>query len=195
MNLPNALTIVRIILTFFFLYLLLSPDSMMKGMAVAVFLVASYTDYLDGKIARKTGQITPFGKLMDPIADKVLTLSAFLAFVHMDLVALWMAVLIILRDLSITAMRLFIPAGSEEIAARKSGKQKTAVQFAAIVAILLYVAVSETAFWDPEWTPTALRVIDVGMFFVVALTLWTGARYIWLNRKVWRNRKVSGGHA
>ena len=96
MNLANKLTISRIMLSGIFIWFLFIRGPGAKFMAMAIFLVACLTDYYDGYIARKTGGITAFGKLMDPIADKILILGAFLAFVEMELIPAWMVVFIII---------------------------------------------------------------------------------------------------
>ena len=183
-NLPNFLTCTRIGLTAVFMYLLFLPGASFKGMALFVFLLASLTDYWDGRLARKNDQITSFGKLMDPIADKILTLSAFLAFVQMAIMPAWMAVAIITRDLLITGLRLSMPEKSDSQAARSSGKHKTVLQFAAIVGVLIYLTVKETAYWKAEWTPSALHMIYWGMFFIVGVTLWSGVHYVMKNKDI-----------
>ena len=121
---------------------------------------------------------------MDPIADKILTLSAFLAFVQMAIVPAWMVVAIITRDLLITGLRLLMPEKGNAQAARLSGKHKTALQFAAIVGVLLFLTLKETSYWNSEWTPEALRFIYWSLFFIVAVTLWSGVRYVVKNKKV-----------
>ena len=184
MNLPNFLTCSRIGLTAIFMFLLFLPGVVSKGMALFVFLLASLTDYWDGWLARKCNQITSFGKLMDPIADKLLTLSAFLAFVQMAIMPAWMVVAIITRDLLITGLRLLMPEKGNAQAARSSGKHKTALQFAAIVGVLVFLTLKETSYWNPEWTLGALRFIYWSLFFIVAVTLWSGVRYVMKNQEI-----------
>ncbi len=155
----------------------------MKSLALVVFLAAALTDYWDGKIARERGQITPFGQLMDPIADKFLTLSAFISFVQMEILPAWMVIVIIARDALVTSLRLSLPQQkSENVESRQSGKQKTAFQIFSIVCILFFLVVKETAYWRPEWTPRVLSFIYCGMLFIVAVTVWSGARYLAKNR-------------
>ncbi len=184
MNLPNFLTCSRIGLTVVFMSLLFSQGPFCKGAALLVFLLASLTDYWDGRIARKRNQSTGFGKLMDPIADKILTLSAFLAFVQMAIIPAWMAVVIITRDLLITGLRLLMPGKSDWKGARSSGKHKTVLQFASIVGVLVFLSVKETSFWHHEWTPTALHFIYWSMLFIVAITLWSGVRFVVKNQDI-----------
>ncbi len=186
MNLPNILTCSRIGLTAVFMFLLFAPGATSKGLALLVFLLASLTDYWDGFLARKNNITTDFGKLMDPIADKVLTLSAFLAFVQMGLLPAWMAMVIVARDFFITTLRFLMPEHSQAQSARTSGKYKTVLQFCVIVGILIFLVVRETSYWHPEWTSSALRFIHYSMLFVVAVTLWSGARYIMANKEIFK---------
>ena len=124
MNLPNKLTISRIILTFIFMILLFSKGLAFKVSALVVFFIASCTDFIDGYLAKKTGEVTDFGRLMDPIADKVLVISAFLAFVEMKLVPAWIVVIIVLREFIITGLRLMAFRKGEVIEAELAGKHK-----------------------------------------------------------------------
>ena len=182
-NFPNQLTISRIVLALAMLHFLFARFPGSKLAALALFLLASLTDYLDGEVARQKNAVTPFGKLMDPIADKVLTLSAFMGFVQLGIIPAWMVLLILTRDFLITGLRLIMPPGKEEIAARNSGKHKTAVQFAAILGILIFLTLYETSYWQRAWTAASLRFIYYGMGVVVIVTLWSGIRYLVLNKK------------
>lgn len=182
MNVPNLLTISRIALTVVFLYLLFLPGALTKEAALMIFLLASFTDYWDGHFARKYNQVTPFGRLMDPIADKLLTLSAFMGFVQMRILPAWMIVIIITRDLLITGFRLTLPNLPLQ-APGQSGKHKTALQFIAIIGILSYLIAREQAFWDVRWDSAAAAIIFWGMLFVVVVTLFSGIRYVWKNQK------------
>ncbi len=177
MNVPNVLTCVRIVLAGVFLVLFLEADATLKFVALAVFLTASATDYLDGKIARSTGQITPFGQLMDPIADKLLTLSAFGSFVALGFLPLWTVLVVAGRDVLLTITRLFMKSGDKQ-AAHSSGKKKTAFQLFYIVAAVTIIAVRETASWKPAWESPARQFIHYGMLLVVAYTVWSGVQYL-----------------
>ncbi len=183
LNLPNQLTLSRIFLAILFIFLLFSKGAPMKCAALVVFLLAACTDYWDGKIARARSQITPFGQMMDPIADKLLTLSAFISFVQMDILPAWMVIVILMRDILVTSLRLTLPQGrSVKTEARRSGKQKTILQIASITGILIFLAARETAVWRPEWTSDALSFIHTGMLLIVAVTVWSGVRYVVKNR-------------
>src|SRR3989338_1335633 len=106
MNLPNKLTLARIALTFIFLVFLFSKGLLFRYLSLVTFIVALLTDFYDGHIARSRNLVTDFGKLMDPIADKILVLAAFLAFVELQIIPAWMVVLVIVREFVITGMRL-----------------------------------------------------------------------------------------
>ena len=191
-GLPNFLTWLRIVLSVVFMILVFADGVAAKAAALFIFLTASLTDYWDGRIARAKNQVSGFGKLMDPIADKVLTLSAFLAFVQMGIIPAWMVVMILLRDFLITGLRLLMTQGSRgesstrPYGTRSSGKHKTVLQFSAIIGVLLFLTAKETPFWRSEWTPDALQVIYVSMAFIVAVTLASGVRYAVKNKDVFR---------
>ncbi len=189
MNLPNKLTLSRIILAAFFMSALFSGLPYANALALMFFLVASATDYWDGEIARRRGQITRFGKWMDPVADKVLTLSAFIGFVQLGIIPAWMVVMIIARDLLITGFRFFIPPDSDRIAAGKSGKHKTAIQFGAIVGILVVESLRSGDLWSLSWDPAVDRAIYSGMCLVVAVTLGSGIWYVVRNRDLFMKHK------
>ncbi|WP_195986153.1 CDP-diacylglycerol--glycerol-3-phosphate 3-phosphatidyltransferase [Clostridium sp. D33t1_170424_F3] len=137
MNLPNKLTVLRMALVPFFVAALLwqgLPHHYL--VALLLFVVASYTDHLDGKIARERNLITNFGKFMDPLADKILVLSALVCFVSLQLVNPWWVVIILARELLVTSLRLVAADEGIVIAANSWGKIKTVSQIAAIIAIL-----------------------------------------------------------
>ena len=158
------------------------------AIAVAVFTLASLTDFYDGYLARKYNVESDFGKLMDPIADKFLILAAFLAFVRMHLVDDWMVVLILGREIIVTGLRLFAITKGKVLAAEKAGKHKTVSQMVAIFAILGFIIVKELLTIFSKWSP-AIEVwwrggIDILMFITLALTLISGISYLWNNRKL-----------
>lgn len=196
MNLPNKLTILRIVLAFIFIIFLFLPGLASKVAALIIFLLASATDALDGYLAKKYNQITDFGRLMDPIADKILILSAFLAFVQMQLVPAWMVVIIVFREAAITGMRTLALTKNKVIAADMGGKHKTACQVFAIVAILLLIVFKEAgpkllSFWSPRTEVMYRHAIFVLMFITMALTLASGVSYLIKNKEVYSNAKES----
>ncbi|MCM8765410.1 MAG: CDP-diacylglycerol--glycerol-3-phosphate 3-phosphatidyltransferase, partial [Candidatus Omnitrophica bacterium] len=143
MHLPNILTILRIMLTFVFMHFLFSPGLLYKFLAIFIFLLAMLTDYWDGYFARKKNLVTNFGKLMDPLADKILVLSAFLSFVEMKLMPAWMAMIIVFRELLITGVRLLAISEGRVIPAMRAGKHKTASQYLAILLTLTLLFIRE----------------------------------------------------
>ena len=139
MNLPNKLTIFRVILIPFFVVFMLAPicPGYANYIAVAIFIVASLTDLLDGKIARKYNLVTNFGKFMDPLADKLLVCSALIALVDFDKVAAWIVIIIIAREFIISGFRLIAADNGVVIAASYWGKFKTTFQMIMIILLIL----------------------------------------------------------
>ena len=139
MNLPNKLTIMRVILIPFFVFFLLSPYFPAYGnyIAVAIFIVASLTDMLDGKIARKYNLVTNFGKFMDPLADKLLVCSAMICLIELDRLAAWIVIVIIAREFIISGVRLVASDNGGVIAASYWGKFKTTFQMLMVIVLIL----------------------------------------------------------
>ena len=139
MNLPNKLTIFRVILIPFFVFFLLAPyfPECGKYIATAIFIVASLTDMADGKIARKYNLVTNFGKFMDPLADKLLVCSAMICLVEIDRLAAWIVIVIIAREFIISGFRLVASDNGIVIAASYWGKFKTTFQMLMIIALIL----------------------------------------------------------
>jgi CDP-diacylglycerol--glycerol-3-phosphate 3-phosphatidyltransferase len=196
MNLPNKLTVSRFVLTALFLWVLFSPLRFNDTLALVLFCIASFTDFLDGKIARSRNLITNFGKLMDPLADKILTCSAFIAFVessHLNpdapvRVAAWMVIVIVARELAITGLRLLAASKNVVLAAERFGKHKTVSQIIAIIALLLLDASAE---WNPPlqklftgWLPEFAVFM---LWLTVVLTAASGVIYLWRNREIYLN--------
>ena len=138
MNLPNKLTLSRFVITVAFLAVMFAEFRFHVTAALLLFSTASLTDYFDGKIARRDKLITNFGVLMDPLADKIMVCSAFIAFVGLGWMAAWMVVLIVARELAITGLRLLAASKSVVLAAEGYGKHKTISQIVAILAILVF---------------------------------------------------------
>ena len=137
MNLPNKLTVSRLALTVFFLLALFIDFPFHFTVALVFFVAASLTDLFDGIIARRRNLFTAFGKLMDPLADKVLICSAFIAFIELEWMAAWMVILIVARELAITGLRLLAANKNLVLAAERQGKNKTIFQITAIIALLV----------------------------------------------------------
>ena len=140
MNLPNKLTLGRIILVPFFVAALLIPFSLHTIVALVLFIAASITDMLDGRIARKRNLITDFGKFADPLADKILVLAALLCFVQNGWCDCIAVIIVLFREFTVTSIRLIAAAKGEVIAANIWGKVKTVTQMVAIITILVFRA-------------------------------------------------------
>jgi CDP-diacylglycerol---glycerol-3-phosphate 3-phosphatidyltransferase len=198
MNLPNKLTVSRFALTAFFLWALFWPWHVpSRGtLALMFFFVAGITDFLDGRIARSRGLITNFGILMDPLADKIMTCSAFIAFVesthlHPDTpvrVAAWMVVIIVARELAITGLRLLAASKNIVLAAEKFGKHKTISQIVAINALLVVDACHEWPLWLQNLiTPWVVGFAHLMLWVTIVLTATSGLIYLWRNRVIYLN--------
>jgi CDP-diacylglycerol--glycerol-3-phosphate 3-phosphatidyltransferase len=197
MNLPNKLTTGRFGLTVLFIWALFWTSFRFHNtLALLLFNIAGLTDFLDGKIARSRGLITNFGILMDSLADKILTCSAFIAFVestHVNKdapvkVAAWMVIVIVAREFAITGLRLLAAAKNIVLASENFGKHKTVSQLVAINALLLLDA-------SYEWPVASEKFIHTWMppfanfmlWLTVALTAISGMIYLWRNRALYLN--------
>ena len=136
MNLPNRLTVVRIVLVPFYLAAMTVNFPFHYLAAVVVFAAASFTDFLDGRIARSTGQVTVFGKLCDPLADKMLTTAALLAFMNLGICSIWIVMIILSREFLVTSFRLVASSQGVIIPAGIWGKLKTATQMVFSIGIM-----------------------------------------------------------
>lgn len=198
MNLPNKLTVSRLVLTVLFLVAMFSRSPVNDTIALVLFSIAGLTDYFDGKIARERKLITSFGILMDPLADKILTCSAFIALVERSKfnpgmgalpavsVEAWMVVVIVARELAITGLRLLAASKGVTMAAERYGKHKTISQIVAIIALLVMDAHVE---WWP-WLRDAFGLLmpwfpAVALWVTVLLTFSSGAIYLWKNRQIY----------
>jgi len=162
-NLPNVLTLLRILAVPVIVVALLGETPNGDTLAAGVFALAAFTDGLDGYIARRRQDVTTFGKLMDPLADKLLIIAALVALVSLDRLAAWVAMVIIARELAVTALRAVAVEQGVVIAASWLGKVKTALQVAAVFALIA----TDPA---PAW-------VDLLVYVAVAVTLISGADY------------------
>ncbi len=174
LNLPNALTVVRILLVPVLVVALLDETDNGDLLAAVVFAVASMTDFVDGWLARRRQDITTFGKLMDPIADKLLIIAALLALVSLDRLAAWIAMVIIAREVAVTVARAQAP---EVIPAAGWGKVKTVVQ---VAAIFFLIAFDPTPVW-----------VDLLVYGAVAVTVISGVDFFLNLRRSQRQRAES----
>jgi CDP-diacylglycerol--glycerol-3-phosphate 3-phosphatidyltransferase len=188
MNLANRLTMSRILLTFVFMFFLFCNGLWPKAISLVVFILAALSDYFDGVIAQRRNMVTDFGRLMDPIADKILVLAAFAAFVQLQLIDAWMFVIIVSREILITSMRLFALNKGKVLSAARAGKHKTVLQMTVIFTILGFIVLKEIILkyytWNPAWEKAFRQGIFFLMLLTVGLTLYSGLSYLWQNRKV-----------
>jgi CDP-diacylglycerol---glycerol-3-phosphate 3-phosphatidyltransferase len=181
LNLPNVLTLLRILAVPVIVVALLGETPNGDALAAGVFALAALTDGLDGYIARRRRDVTTFGKLMDPLADKVLIIAALVSLVSLGRLAAWVAMVIIARELAVTGLRAVAAEQGVVIAASWLGKLKTALQISAVFALII-------------WNPSPLAV-DVLVYVAVAATVISGADYFFgLRRRIAeeRARRVRG---
>lgn len=185
MTLPNQLTILRILLTPIFVALFVSERLVLKQASVLIFAVAALTDWYDGWIARKFGKVSRWGIFLDPLADKILTSAAFVAFAWMGMIEVWMVWVIVVRDISITLLRSFAELSRHTLHTNFSAKVKTFTHMVFIYAVLLAVVVKGSF---PELSSISKVILDknvlyVSMLIITVLTFGTGLQYIIENFK------------
>ncbi len=198
MTLPNQLTILRILLTPLFVLLFISERVLLKQVSVVVFFVAAFTDWYDGWIARKLGKVSRWGIFLDPLADKVLTSAAFVAFAWLGLVEWWMVWAIIIRDISITLLRSFAELRGRTLHTNFTAKVKTFSQMAFIYVVLLAVILktSNVELFNSVKVILNKDTLYFSMLLVTILTLGTGLQYIIENFKLIHSSfRAVGGRA
>ena len=177
-NGPNKLTLFRIATVPIIVILLLFPTKICTFIAALLFSAAAITDYLDGFYARKRGLVSTLGKVMDPIADKLLVSSAFIMLTSLGWIPAWIVCVIIGRELAVTGLRNIIAEKGEDISASNLGKYKTGFQIAAIIPLMIHY---------PFW---GLNVQVIGTLFLwgaLVFTIWSGADYFIKSRTLFRN--------
>lgn len=189
MLLPNQLTILRIILTPVFLFLFLSDSSLLKQISLGVFFIAAITDWYDGWLARKFNYITNWGKFMDPLADKILTSAAFLAFGFLGVLKFWMIILVIVRDFLVTGIRMLADHKGETMPTSLIAKWKTFLQMVFIYYLLIIYTLQtvETIYKDNENIFSILMnetFVYYSMLIITIITVFTGITYLYANRNL-----------
>lgn len=173
MNLPNKLTLARMIAVPFFIVAFLLGA---YPVALVLFIAASVTDYFDGKIARSQNLVTNFGKIMDPLADKILVYSALCLFIETDSIEAWMLIIILAREFIVAGMRTVAASEGRVLAAGMSGKIKTVLQMIAVIVMM-------AGLWFSEIIP----IFTVGYYIFIAsliMTIYSGCEYVYQNRDV-----------
>ena len=189
MLLPNQLTVLRIILTPFFLFFFLSEHILFKQISICIFIIAALTDWYDGWLARKFNYITNWGKFWDPLADKILTSAAFIGFVILGELQLWMVIIIILRDFIITILRAYSDYKGVSFATSKYAKWKTFLQ----MAFLYYLLLIYTGKCTPGIYSGNEKIFQIlldnnfvyyFMLFITLITFHSGVTYLYKNRLI-----------
>jgi CDP-diacylglycerol---glycerol-3-phosphate 3-phosphatidyltransferase len=187
MNLPNKITVSRVLLIPVFMVFMLvdfkmgtitvAGTEMMKEHLIGglLFIIASITDWLDGYIARKNGLVTTMGKFLDPLADKLLVSAALIILVELGAAPSWIVIIIISREFAVTGLRLILAGGGEVVAANQLGKIKTTTQILAISSLLL-----NNIFFESIGVPFGAIMLYIALFF----TIWSGLDYFYKNRRV-----------
>ena len=191
MNLANKLTMLRIFLVpLFLIFISITDFAYSTFIATGIFIIASITDQLDGHIARKTNQITNFGKFADPLADKILVLAAMLILVEFDKLPAWAAVIIIAREFAVSGLRTIAAAEGKVIAASMWGKVKTVIQIIAIILSLIKVNISTSAYLtDLVVSNNLIKVIfdyapTYSVILAVIITILSGVDYFAKNKNI-----------
>ena len=194
MNLPNKLTLARVIMVPFFVFFL-AYDFIPHHTVIAlgIFALASFTDHLDGSIARKRNLITNFGKFLDPLADKILVISALICFIPMNWITVWSVIIIMAREFMVSAVRLIAADNGKVVAANAWGKLKTVSQMVAILLVLIFQYICDLVVYaggDPSVCWVVFSII--GRIFIgicVFFTILSGVIYLRDNWSLMKNSK------
>jgi len=190
MNWANRLTVARFFLSLIFVAALNCQWAWGHTVGLVVFLLAGLSDYADGQIARRYSLVTDFGKLMDPLMDKIMIAAAFICLVGFKAIPPWVVVIIVSREFAITGLRLLALTNGKLLAAESLGKHKTAWQIVTIIFFLLMLSISEIAGYEkgavkPEWFETVWYYGgNVFLIIAVTLTLVSGLGYLWKNHSI-----------
>ena len=167
-TIPNALSIARIFVSPILVVLLLSPDEKRSVIAAALFLAVCLTDWLDGYLARRMGIVTAFGKFLDPLADKLLIVTALIMLIPVDRIPAWMVAVIVARELAVTGLRALAVESGTVMAASPSGKIKTVLQICAVTPLLLHYEFFGLNFHS---------IGSIILWAALAATVWSGVEY------------------
>ncbi len=187
MNWANRITLSRLALTVLFVVTLNSSWQYARTTALVIFLIAGLTDFVDGEIARRYGVITNFGKLMDPLVDKIMMAAAFISLVPLKAVPAWAATAVVARDFLITGLRLMASAEGRILPAERLGKQKTSWQIITIIFFLALLSIAELRYasensiwWVRAWSEAG----PVLVWITVGLTIYSALGLAWRNREL-----------
>ena len=181
MNLPNKLSLLRVLLIPVMVLLMYLPGTACVILSTAVFAIAAFTDFLDGYIARRDHLVTDFGKFIDPVADKLLNLSAMIMLIHCGKLPAWVVIIILARELAVDGLRMVAVGQGRVIAAGPLGKIKTASQMVVIIFLMLIARLTDAA---------VVSIIGwVGIAWIALITAWSGVDYFIRNFDCIRNAK------
>ena len=187
MNWANRLTLSRLVLTVAFVVALNSSWEYGRTSALIIFVIAGLTDFVDGEIARRYSIVTNFGKLMDPLVDKIMIAAAFISLVPLKAVPAWAATTVVARDFLITGLRLMASSKGQVLPAESLGKQKTSWQIITVIFFLTLLAASELRYADQTST-WWLRARDIAgpvlVWITVGLTVYSGIGFTWRHRQL-----------
>jgi len=186
MNTPNKLTILRILLAFICIGLILKNSLISLIAAFVIFSIASLTDFLDGYLARRDNLVSDLGKFLDPIADKILIIGVFCAFLELGAINAWMVSLIMFREFIVTSLRLYSLNRGIVLEAKKLGKHKTFSQVLGAFVILLALILSRISPSSKIVIFLHQSFIPLLMWYIVVITLVSGICYFWVNRRAIR---------
>jgi CDP-diacylglycerol--glycerol-3-phosphate 3-phosphatidyltransferase len=187
MNWANRLTLSRLVLTILFVAALNSSWQYGRTAALILFLLAGITDFVDGEVARRYSRVTNFGKLMDPLVDKIMMAAAFISLVPLKAVPAWAATTVVARDFLITGLRLMASATGKVLPAERLGKQKTSWQVVTVIFFLVLLSASELRYADEKstwWWRAWYEAGPILVWITVALTLYSGLGYAWRHREL-----------
>jgi CDP-diacylglycerol--glycerol-3-phosphate 3-phosphatidyltransferase len=187
MNWANRLTLSRLVLTVAFVVSLNSAWPYARTVALVLFLLAGLTDFIDGEVARRYGIVTNFGKLMDPLVDKIMMAAGFISLVPLKAMPAWAATAVVARDFLITGLRLMAASKGRVLPAEKLGKQKTSWQIVTVIFFLALLATQEwRSTWETEiwWWRAWNQAGPVLVWITVALTIYSGLGYAWRHREL-----------
>jgi CDP-diacylglycerol---glycerol-3-phosphate 3-phosphatidyltransferase len=187
MNWANRLTLSRLVLTILFVTALNSSWHYSRTCALVIFLIAGLTDFVDGEIARRYSRVTNFGKLMDPLVDKIMIAAAFISLVPLKAIPAWAAITVVARDFLITGLRLMASSKGRVLPAERLGKQKTSWQVITVIFFLALLSLNELQYADARsawWLHAWHQAGPILVWITVALTVYSGLGYTWRHREI-----------
>jgi CDP-diacylglycerol--glycerol-3-phosphate 3-phosphatidyltransferase len=187
MNWANRITLSRLVLTLLFVLALNSSWNYARTAALIIFLLAGLSDFIDGEVARRYGDVTNFGKLMDPLVDKIMMAAAFISLVPLKAIPAWAATTVVARDFLITGLRLMAGSKGRILPAERFGKHKTSWQIITVIFFLFLLSAIELQYvdvhsiwWKRVWHDAGQALI----WITIALTIFSGLAFAWKNREL-----------